>query len=249
MFKCSVKSDTLREISKISSALVKDVKVKFSKDGILLKAADGAHVSMLNLSYNKKIYSSAEGEDAVLVFEVDKLLKTLSLVKIGTSIDLVFEPEDKKLVLSFNQGFVRSMTLQASDALEPPEIPKILLPHYVIIKTEQILTSVKASEIVAADEININMNPEKGLWFHADNKNDMFDIRFSKEYLQKFDIKENVESIYPLQMLSKIVNQLTDIEEIVLRMDKDKPLKLEFDLSNGNGRGIYLLAPRTKETN
>jgi proliferating cell nuclear antigen len=249
LFKATLKINTLRELAKIPSSIVKEVRTSISPAAIEIAAVDSAQIAMLSLNYTDKVFSGGDvsGEPSLISFELDKLDKTLSLGKPDSTVDFTYDSLKNIIVLRLGD-IIRNMTLLSVDASkEIPSMPKISLPNYVILKVEELLQGISGAQIVAADEIEIILDPQSGFTMHSQNKGDVLDVHIPKERLAKFDIKNEVKSLYPLNILRDLLNELKGIEQIVLFCDSDKPLRLQFDLSGGVGTGKFLLAPRTRE--
>jgi len=248
LFKTSVKLDTLREIGKICESLVKEVRINFSPTGIEVRAVDGAHVGMIRLVYKDKVYTDTyTGEPAALVFSLESLLKTINLGKAGQTVQLAWNQEENRLDLKFGD-IVRKMTLVDPDALaQDPGFPNVELPDYTILKLEDLLQCARSGAILGADgEIQLTLT-KNGLAMHSENKRDIIDVQIPKERLDKIDVKADENSAkYPLKLFSDVINTLAGIEQVVLSMKSDNPIRLQFDLSGGAGTGRFLLAPRTK---
>jgi proliferating cell nuclear antigen len=246
LFKAIIKVETLREISSISSAITKEIRATFSKDGIDLKAVDGAHIGMINLNYKEKVFNMCDGDPSDLCFEVDKFSKSLSLAKPDTIVELSYDIKDNRLIMKMGD-ITRSMTLLSQEAVPKiPDMQKLAFPDYIIVKTDDVMQGIRSSGIIASDEIEIELTPEQGLHMFSSNHGDAFDIKLAKERLQKFDIKESCKSLFPLKMLSDLFNELRNTEQVILYLGNDFPLRIQWDLSNGTGTGRFMLAPRTR---
>ncbi len=79
MFKARLKGDVLKEMIKVVSTLVDEVKWNITSDGVDLKAVDPAHVAMVDLTLGKDAFEELEASDCELGIDIDKMKEVLSL--------------------------------------------------------------------------------------------------------------------------------------------------------------------------
>ncbi|MGH2670768.1 MAG: DNA polymerase sliding clamp, partial [bacterium] len=62
-FQAKITADIIRTIIDSVGTLVDEVKVRYAKDGITLKAVDPAHVAMVDLTLGKGAFDEYKGEE------------------------------------------------------------------------------------------------------------------------------------------------------------------------------------------
>jgi proliferating cell nuclear antigen len=116
----------------------------------------------------------------------------------------------------------------------------------VTVKTEDLRQGIRGSESFT-DHVTLTLDPE-AFTMHSEGETDRLDLRIPKENLTKLEVKEPVKSMYPLDFFSAMVKSIAS-EETTLHVGNEYPLKVEFTMGGGAGRGEgrYLLAPRVEE--
>ena len=62
--------------------------------------------------------------------------------------------------------------------------------------------------------------------------------------LNKIQAPDKSRSLFSLDYFSNMSKVVADSSPITLHLGTDYPVKLEFDIADGSGHIIYLLAPR-----
>jgi proliferating cell nuclear antigen len=245
MFKTTIQIESLKEIVDISGSVVKQAKISFTKEGINLIAAESSRIAMAQIKFSDKVYKDFQGDGAVINVDLEQLRKTLGLGKANQSVVLSYEEKDNRLVLVF--GDITRQMLLLSELESPTKMPNVTLESLIICAPSEILQGIKATQLVESDEIEITMSPSTGFKMHAENKSNTFDIKIPKERLAKYDVKEETTTLYPLKMFASLMNNLNGVEQVTMRIGKEKPMRLDFDLSAGIGKGMFLVAPKITE--
>lgn len=248
MFKLQVKLEVLRELCNISETIVKEVRLKITKESMVIKAAEKSKVALLHLSYSNKVYEEFNGEDSEIAFEIDKFKTVLSLGKSGQSVELQFDDKENRLVIILvGSGIVRRMTLLDKSSIEERKIPNIAPPNWINLKTSDLMQGIRGTTTIS-ETIRITLNG-KFLNMHSEDKGDTIDINIPFESWIKSDVKdEQSVSDYPLKFFEDIVKVISGNEQCALFIQSDFPLKLEFNLAGGAGLGRFYLAPQVDET-
>jgi proliferating cell nuclear antigen len=244
MFKTQVKFDALKEIASIAKTIVKELRIDFSEDGISVTAVDGAHVGMVNLKYQKSVFSNFSGEATSFAVDLDRFTAALKFGKSGQLVGMSIG-EDGKLELV--TGTVnRKNSLQDMESFnEIPPMPNINLPAFAVLKSEDFIQGVKAGGDVS-DELSFELS-QQGMVMQSNGTLDTVTVKISKEKFSKFDIPDSIKSAYPLKMLSDFINSISS-EQIVVFAGDYMPMRIDFDLCAGIGKGKFLIAPRTPDT-
>ncbi len=243
MLKASAKADILKQIVDVVSTLVDEAKFNVDADGISLKAVDPAHVAMIELTLGKDAFESYEGEETELGIDIEKLKEILKLAHSGDVIKIEHNEDKNQLVMKIGD-VTRRMSLVDTAGMSDPKVPNIELPTAMKLKAEELNYGIKASESVSdhialvADESSFEMSSE--------GDSDSVDYRLPKEKLISLEAKGKVRSLFPLDYFSNMAKAISSGSEVRLNLGNNYPVKLEFDIANGNGHVRYLLAPRVE---
>ncbi len=73
---------------------------------------------------------------------------------------------------------------------------------------------------------------------------DSVSLKLPKNVLADLKCKEKVKSMFSLDYFSKMVKASSTSENVSINLGTDYPVRLEFDIAEGKGHVVYLLAPR-----
>jgi proliferating cell nuclear antigen len=243
MFKSSAKAEVLKQIVYVISTLVDEAKFNVDADGISLKAVDPAHVAMVEMSIGKQAFEEFEGDETELGVDLEKLKEILKLAHSGDLVRMEHNEDKNQLIVKIGD-VTRRMSLVDTAGMSDPKVPNIDLPTTIKMKAEELSYGIKASESVSdhialvADEDYFEMSSE--------GDSDSVDFRLPKEKLIALDSKGKVRSLFPLDYFSNMANAIAGGSEVKINLGNNYPVKLEFDIADGNGHVKYLLAPRVE---
>jgi len=241
MFQARTKADTLKELVAIVSTLVDEAKFSITPDGIQLRAVDPAHVAMVDLKLNKEAFEEYKAEDSELGIDVAKLDQFLRLAKTGEAIDIVNDEEKRRLNVAVGNTTKR-MSLIDTTGMSEPKVPNLNLPAKVSMKIEDIAQGIKASESVS-DHIALTVTSDS-FEMVCEGDTDQVQMKLSKDQLLELVCEDKVKSLFPLEYFSNMMRAIPSQSKITLNLGNDYPVKIEFQIANGNGSVVYLLAPR-----
>lgn len=244
LFKVRIKMEVLRELLDVISAIVTEVKLVVTQDGLDVKVVDPSHVAMLILSLKKTAFESFTGEPVEIGVDVEKLKGVLRLAKPGDIIDIAHDANKGRLVVAVGK-LTRHMSVMDVAGISDPKIPNVNPPCKVVIKTEELRQGIRGSESIS-DHVTLTLEPDAFL-MHSEGENDKVDLRVPKDSLTLLEAPEVAKSMYPLDFFSSMVKVITTAEEVTMSIGNAYPLKLDFSFANGNGDGRFLLAPRVEE--
>ncbi len=244
MFKAKIKMEVLRELVEVISTLVSEVKLSISKDGIGVKAVDPSHVAMLVLDLNKSAFEEFAGEPTEIGVDIEKLKEVLRLSKPGDILDLQFDGGKNRLVIKVG-NVTRHMSIVDPAGITDPKVPNVSPPGVATVKMDELRQGIRGSESIS-DHVTLTLEPE-AFTMHSEGETDRVDMRLGKESLPLLESKESVKSMYPLDFFSSMVKSITSSDQVTLHVGNEYPLKIEFDVAGGKGKGRFLLAPRVEE--
>ncbi|MCL5677972.1 MAG: proliferating cell nuclear antigen (pcna) [Candidatus Thermoplasmatota archaeon] len=243
MFKSSAKAEVLKQIVDVISTLVDEAKFNVDADGISLKAVDPAHVAMVEMSLGKQAFEEFAGEDTELGIDLEKLREILKLAHSGDMVKMEHNEDKNQLIVKIGD-VTRRMSLVDTAGMSDPKVPNIDLPTTIKLKAEELNYGIRASESVSdhialvADDDYFEMSSE--------GDSDSVDFRLPKEKLITLESKGKVRSLFPLDYFSNMAKAISGGSEVKINLGNNYPVKLEFDIADGNGHVKYLLAPRVE---
>jgi proliferating cell nuclear antigen len=165
----------------------------------------------------------------------------LKLAKPADIISITHDEEKNRLILKI-LNITRSMALVDTTGMAEPKVPNLSLPAKVVIKTQELIQGIKASESVS-DHISLAATPE-GFELASEGDTDAVNLKLSKDLLAELNCKENVKSLFSLDYFANMVKSAASAEAITMNLGTDFPVKIEFNIASENGEVHYLLAPR-----
>lgn len=241
MFKAKVKTEVLKTILDAVSTLVDEARIQLTPEGLSLKAVDPAHVAMVELSIGKKAFAEFKATDMDLGVDLDKLKDILKLAGSQDIIDLEYKEDSHRLV--FKIGHVtRRMALVDTANMGDPKVPNLNLPNQVTVLAKELQNGIRASEAVS-DHIAL-VADGNAFELNADGDTDQVHLRLEGADLIKIQAPQKSRSLFSLDYFSNMSKVVKATDAITLHLGSDYPVKIEFDIADGAGHIVYLLAPR-----
>lgn len=243
MLKAKVRADVLKELVDVLSTLVDEAKFNMSKDTVSCKAVDHAHVAMVDLTLAKKAFEQYKAKDSELGVDIDKLKEVLKLAGAGDTLTIDHDEDKNKLV--FNVGNItRRMALVDTAGISDPKVPNLNLPVKVSLNSNELRQGIKAAEAVS-DHVTLIASPDS-FEMASEGDTDSVDLKLPKDFLEELDCKESTKSMFALEYFSNMVKSIGNASIVTLHLGSNYPIKMEFDIADGQGHVTYLLAPRVE---
>ncbi len=229
----------VKEITNLLLTLVSEAKFEFNQSGMSVKAVDAAHIAMIVLDISKEGFIEFESEDAEIGVDLEKIKNMLKIAKSNDVVEI--SKEGSKLTFQIG-NLTRSMALIDASALTVPKVPNIGLPAKVVISKDDFINGIKAAESIS-DSITLEVTPTEFEMYSLGDE-DVSKLTLPKDMVKEIECAEPVKSTYPLDYLLKLAKAIDSTEFVTIYLGKDYPVKIVFDISKGNGKVTYLLAPR-----
>ena len=243
MLKASTKADVLRQVVNVVSTLVDEAKFKVDKEGISLRAVDPAHVAMVELTLTKKAFDHYEGSETELGIEMEKLDDILRLAHLGDSLTIEHNDKEPKLIVKIGH-LTRKMALVDTTAMSDPKVPNIELPSSIVLKAEKLNYGLRASNQISD---HIALVAEEGYFeMSSEGDSDSVEYRLPREELIALDSKQRVRSLFPLDYFQNMAKAISPESQVTINLGNNYPVRIEFDIAEGQGHVKYLLAPRVE---
>lgn len=241
MFKAKVKAEVLKTVLDAVQTLVDEAKIHCTPEGMSLKAVDPAHVAMVDLSLGKGAFAEFEASDLEMGIDLDKLKDILKLAGSGDVIGIEYKEDSHRLVFSIGH-LTRRMALVDTTNMSDPKVPNLNLPSKVTIAASELQQGIKASEAVS-DHIALTADGD-AFELLADGDTDQVNLNLSGDSLIAIESPEKSRSLFSLDYFSNMAKVVKGSDALTLNIGTDYPVKIEFDIADGNGHIMYLLAPR-----
>ncbi len=241
MFQAKIRSDTLKGIVNIISTLVDEAKFNIGPEGLNLKAVDPAHVAMIDLNINKEAFEEYAADETNIGVDLDKVKDVLKLASSGDIVEMEQDEEKSRLVMKVG-NIVRRMNLVDTSSMSDPRVPELNLPALVEVSVSEIQKGIKAAESVS-DHIALTAEPEY-FELYSEGDTDSVNLRLEKSQLISVTVEEKARSLFPLDYFSNLVKAVPSDTSVRINLGNNFPVRIMFNLADGNGNVGYLLAPR-----
>ena len=241
MFKAIIKAETLKSVIYIVSTIVDEAKMSITPEQVSIKAIDPAHVAMLDVSVKAEAFNTYEADEGEIGLDLEKVKAVLKLADGNDDIFLEHDPEQCRLTMRIG-NITRRMSLVDTSNMSDPKVPSIELVNHVKLTADILKRGIRASESIS-DYILITVDPE-GFDISCRGDTDFASLRVGTADVSEIQASSSIKSMYPLGYFANIVKVIPDKTEVAVCLDNDFPVKLLFNLAEGNINVVYFLAPR-----
>ncbi|MGE4274854.1 MAG: proliferating cell nuclear antigen (pcna) [Candidatus Methanomethylophilaceae archaeon] len=241
MFQAKIRSDVLKGIVNIISTLVDEAKLNIGPEGISLKAVDPAHVAMVELDVKKGTFESFLADETQIGLDLDKVKEVLRLTAAGDIVEMEQDEERGRLIMKVG-NITRRMSMVDTSSMSDPKVPQLSLPVSVDVSISEIQKGIKAAESVS-DHIALTADAD-GFELSCEGDTDSVNLRLDRAKLVGLTVTEKARSLFPLDYFSNLVKAIPSDTVVKINLGNDYPVKIHFDLAEGNTSVGYLLAPR-----
>ncbi|HEC77431.1 MAG TPA: proliferating cell nuclear antigen (pcna) [Thermoplasmatales archaeon] len=243
MFQGKLKAGFTKVLVDAISVLVDETKFKISPDGIYGRTFDPAHVGMIDFKIKKEIFEEYEcKEETEIGVDLEKLK---DIIKIATNEEIIEFQHDKsegRLIVT-KGNITRKLSLLDTSEMRDTKAPSLDLPAEIVAPIAEIAQAIKVAESFS-DHVTL-MADSEGFQMIAEGDSDVLELKLSKDKLYNLKCEEKVKSMFPLDYFSKMIKMAgSKSDEITINLGNDYPIKLSFEIAEGNIKIIYLLAPR-----
>jgi proliferating cell nuclear antigen len=243
MFKAIVDADTLRTTLDSVSVLVDECKIHLNEDGIAIRAVDPANVGMVDLELDASAFESYEADGGLIGVNLSRLEDIAGMADAGQLVQLELDEETRKLHIQID-GLEYTLALIDPDSIrQEPELPDLDLPARIVIEGADISRAVKAADMVS-DHIALGVD-DTAEHFYIDAQGDTDDVHLELDRADLIDLESgDAHSLFSLDYLKDMNKALPKDAEVAVDLGQEYPVKLHFDIAEGQGRVTFMLAPR-----
>ncbi len=243
MFKAIVSAETLQETLDSVSVLVEECKIRLDEDQLSIRAVDPANVGMVDLSLRAEAFESYQADGGIIGVDLSRLENIVGMANRGQLIELELDEQTRKLEIQID-GLEYTLALIDPDSIrQEPDIPDLNLPAEIVLAGDEIDRAVTAAEMVS-DHIALGVNTEAEL-FYVDAEGDTDDVHFELTREDLIDLEAGAaHSLFSLDYLADMNKAIPGDAEVRMELGEEFPVKLHFEIAEGNGNVTYMLAPR-----
>ena len=243
MFNAIVSADTLQSALDSVSVLVDECKIHLDDDGIEIRAVDPANVGMVDLSLSASAFESYEADGGIIGVNLSRLEDIAGMADKDQLVHLELDEETRKLHISI-EGLEYTLALIDPDSIrQEPDLPDLDLPAHVVIEGRDINRAVTAADMVS-DHIALGVDEGADL-FYVDAAGDTDDVHLELDREDLIDLEAgDAHSLFSLDYLKNMNKAIPKDAEVRMELGEEFPVKMHFDIAEGEGTVTYMLAPR-----
>jgi proliferating cell nuclear antigen len=243
MFKAIVSASTLRDALDSVSVLVDECKIRLNEDGLGIRAVDPANVGMVDLTLEAAAFESYEADGGVIGVNLTRLEDIAGMANSGDLVHLELDEETRKLHIRID-GLSYTLALIDPDSIrQEPDIPDLDLSADIVVEGAQLDRGIKAADMVS-DHIRLRVDEDTETFFiEAQGDTDDVDLELGREDL--IDLAAGpADSLFSLDYLKDMNKAIPGDAEVTVELGEEFPVKLHYELAEGQGHVTYMLAPR-----
>jgi len=243
MFKAIVSADTLESALDSVSVLVDECKINLNEDGLAIRAVDPANVGMVDLSLSADAFESYETDGGVIGVNLARLEEFVGMADSGQLVQLELDEETRKLHIQI-EGLEGTLALIDPDSIrQEPDLPDLDLSAEIVVEGRDIDRAVTAADMVS-DHIALGVDPDDEE-FYVDAEGDTDDVHLELGTEDLIDLTAGeARSLFSLDYLKDMDKAIPGDAEVRIELGEEFPVKMHFDIAEGNGQVTYMLAPR-----
>jgi proliferating cell nuclear antigen len=243
MFNAIVRADTLQATLDSVGVLVDECKIHLDDDGLEIRAVDPANVGMVDLSLSAEAFESYEADGGLIGVNLVRLQDIAGMADSDQLVHLELDEETRKLHISID-GLEYTLALIDPESIrEEPDLPDLDLPATIVIEGRDIDRAVTAADMVS-DHIELGVDDGKDVFYVA-AEGDTDDVHLELGAEDLIDIVVGpASSLFSLDYLKDMNKAIPKDAEVTMELGDEFPVKMHFDIAEGEGSVTYMLAPR-----
>ena len=243
MFKAIVSAETLQETLDSVSVLVDECKIRLEETEVSIRAVDPANVGMVDLTLDADAFESYQADGGIIGVDLTRLENIAGMADKGQLVELELDEQTRKLEIRID-GLEYTLALIDPDSIrQEPDIPDLDLPAEISLAGGEIDRAVTAAEMVS-DHIALGVDAETEV-FYVDAEGDTDDVHVEMTADDLIGLESGpAHSLFSLDYLSDMNKAIPKDAEVTVELGEEFPVKMHFNIAEGNGRVTYMLAPR-----
>ena len=243
MFKAIVRAERLQSTLDSVGVLVDECKIHLDEGGIEIRAVDPANVGMVDLTLDAEAFESYEADGGLIGVNLVRLQDIAGMADSGQLVELELDEETRKLHISID-GLEYTLALIDPESIrEEPDLPDLDLSSTIVIEGRDIDRAVTAADMVS-DHIELGVD-EADEHFYVKAQGDTDDVHLELDTEDLIDlVAGEASSLFSLDYLQDMNKAIPKDAEVTMELGEEFPVKLHFDIAEGEGSVTYMLAPR-----
>jgi proliferating cell nuclear antigen len=243
-FEAIIDAETMAEFVGTLTPLVNEAKFHLNPDGLQSMAVDPANVGMSRVTLDVAVFESYSADGGVIGLNLDRFADVLDFGHSGDLAHLRLDQETRKLHIDIG-GLDYTLALIDPDSIRPePDLPDLDLPNEIVLEGRDLSRAVDAAEMVS-DHITIEADAsEETLVLRAEGDTDDASLTLGTEELVMSSIGDSAKSLFSLDYLDDMEKPIDAQTEVRMVVGEEFPVKMHFDIAEGQGSVTYMLAPR-----
>jgi len=243
MFKAIVDAATFQEALDSVGVLVDECKIHLNDDGLAIRAVDPANVGMVDLSLSASAFESYEADGGLIGVNLTRLEDIAKMADTGQLVQLELDEETRKLHIQLD-GLEYTLALIDPDSIrKEPDLPDLDLAATVVLEGSDINRAVTAADMVS-DHIALGVDEDAEV-FYVDAEGDTDDVHFELGVDDLIDLQAGAaHSLFSLDYLKDMNKAIPRSGEVTVELGEEFPVKISFEIAEGQGSVTYMLAPR-----
>jgi proliferating cell nuclear antigen len=243
MFNAIVRAETLQDTLDSVGVLVDECKIHLEEGGLEIRAVDPANVGMVDLSLDSGAFESYDADGGLVGVNLVRLQDIADMADNDQLVHLELDEETRKLHISVD-GLEYTLALIDPESIrEEPDLPELDLSATIIVEGRDIDRAVTAADMVS-DHIELGVE-ETAEIFYIDAEGDTDDVHLELEREDLIDLVVGpASSLFSLDYLQDMDRAIPKNAEVTMELGEEFPVKMHFDIAEGDGSVTYMLAPR-----
>lgn len=242
MFHSEINAGLLKSAVETVSVLVDECKVHLDEEGLHIKAVDPANVGMVELRVPSDSFQSYSADGEVIGLNLARFKDIIGMANQGDVVELDLDDETHKLRIRF-EGLRYTLSLIDPDSIhQEPNVPDLDLSAEVVVAGQELKRGVKAADMVS-DHMVFGVEDD-GFYMKAEGDTDDVRLDLAREDVISLEMEDDARSLFSLDYLDSMAKAIPGDAPVTLEVGVDYPVKMYFDINDGQGQVTYLLAPR-----
>ena len=223
--------------------VVDDAMFICNDEGVTFRAADSAHIALLDVTFPKSSFESFQTENSFFGISVSELKMVLNSTNLGDEIQFnIDSPNNLNVSISGSLNMEYNIRLIEKTEVNVT-IPKIN-PTSKISVDSAILSRIMSNLSRISDYVSVGCSKDKVEFYGKGDSGDAkMDIENSNPSLFEISSSELTSSTYSLEYMAKIIRDIGRASKKVnIQYASKNPMHMQFEMPSA--RVEYYLAPR-----
>src|SRR4030043_611385 len=253
---------TLKGIVDAVSAIIDEIKLIASEQGLRLTAMDESHICLMDAVLPKGLFDefSCHGQED-LGLNLENLSKIMKRATARDGVEFRHQKDSEKFQVQMKGVGTRTFSLRLIDVdeekLPPTSELDVKFEAMAKLHLDILDQAIKDAEIYQ-DSIEIRLS-KAGVKFSAAGEVGDIEYQLDQDHLDAADIQKDGRGVFSLAFFKNILKIPPFTDKVTLHVAENAPMKLEFEIANPRtnekgeplstdvGKVTYFLAPRGDE--